>query len=77
MAETQMPLGDTEAQPTRRRSAPLMIAGLLTITIALAGLLGPDTVARLFDLPLGWLIVVAATAGGAFLLVKPDRKRVR
>lgn len=65
-----------EAEP-RRRSIPLMLAGLLTITIALAGLLGPDMVVRLFDLPLGWLLVVAATGAGALLLLKPDRKRVR
>lgn len=70
------PSGVTESEPQpRRRSVPLILAGLLTIAIALAGLLGPDVVVRLFELPLGWLLVVTATAAGALLLLKPDRKR--
>lgn len=71
--------GSVADDPPRRRarSIPLILAGLLTMTIAVAGLVGPDMVARLLDLPLGWLVVVTATAAGALLLLKPGRTRVR
>lgn len=75
---TVVPAGSGEVEPQgRRRSVPLMLAGLVTIVVALAGLLGPEAVVQLFDLPLGWLLVITATAAGALLLLKPDRKRNR
>ena len=67
---------DTAAQSSSRQgpSAPLFLAGLAALIVAIAALLGQDAVTALAEIQFRWVFVIAAVVVGAALLLGPSRK---
>jgi uncharacterized membrane protein YfcA len=67
---------DTAAQSSSRQgpSAPLFLAGLAALIVAIAALIGQDAVTALAEVQFRWVFVIAAVVVGAALLLGPSRK---
>ena len=67
---------DTAAQSSSRQgpSAPLFLAGLAALIVAIAALIGRDAVTALAEVQFRWVFVIAAVVVGAALLLGPSRK---
>ncbi|NIL86654.1 hypothetical protein RhoFasGS6_04061 [Rhodococcus fascians] len=67
---------DTAAQSSSRQgpSAPLLLAGLAALIVAIAALIGQDAVTALAEVQFRWVFVIAAVVVGAALLLGPSRK---
>ncbi|MBY4128602.1 hypothetical protein HQO83_09385 [Rhodococcus fascians] len=67
---------DTETQNSNRRepSALLLLAGLVTMVVSVAAIIGQDAIAALGDVQFRWVFVIAAVAVGLALLLGPSRK---
>ncbi|MBJ7322484.1 MAG: hypothetical protein JHC70_09100 [Rhodococcus sp.] len=67
---------DTAAQSSSRQgpSAPLFLAGLAALIVAIAALIGQDAVTALAEIQFRWVFVIAAVVVGAALLLGPSRK---
>ncbi|MBY4213201.1 hypothetical protein HQO42_21915 [Rhodococcus fascians] len=67
---------DTAAQSPSRQgpSAPLFLAGLAALIVAIAALIGQDAVTALAEVQFRWVFVIAAVVVGAALLLGPSRK---
>ncbi|GHP16186.1 hypothetical protein E4P29_20855 [Rhodococcus sp. 1R11] len=67
---------DTAAQSSSRKgpSAPLFLAGLAALIVAIAALIGQDAVTALAEVQFRWVFVIAAVVVGAALLLGPSRK---
>lgn len=67
---------DTAAQSSSRQgpSAPLFLAGLGALIVAIAALIGQDAVTALAEVQFRWVFVIAAVVVGAALLLGPSRK---
>ncbi|WP_032408014.1 hypothetical protein [Rhodococcoides fascians] len=66
---------DTAAQSSSRQgpSAPLFLAGLAALIVAIAALIGQDAVTALAEVQFRWVFVIAAVVVGAALLLGPSR----
>ena len=67
---------DSAAQSSSRQgpSAPLFLAGLAALIVAIAALIGQDAVTALAEVQFRWVFVIAAVVVGAALLLGPSRK---
>ena len=67
---------DTAAQSSSRPgpSAPLFLAGLAALIVAIAALIGQDAVTALAEVQFRWVFVIAAVVVGAALLLGPSSK---
>ena len=67
---------DTRERNSNRRgpSAVLLLAGLATMIVSVAALIGREAIVSLGDVQFRWVFVVAAVVVGFALLLGPSRK---
>ncbi|WP_415974090.1 hypothetical protein [Rhodococcus sp. 077-4] len=67
---------DTEAQNSNRRgpSALLFLAGLATMIVSIAAMIGQEAITALGDVQFRWVFVIVAVVVGFALLLGPSRK---
>lgn len=68
------PAGENRTSSRRGPSALLLLAGLATMVVSVAALIGQGTIAALGDVQFRWVFVVVAVVVGFALLLGPSKK---
>jgi hypothetical protein len=68
------PAGENRTSSRRGPSALLLLAGLATMVVAVAALIGQGAIAALGDVQFRWVFVVVAVVVGFALLLGPSKK---
>lgn len=68
------PSGENRTSSRRGPSALLLLAGLATMVVAVAALIGQGAIAALGDVQFRWVFVVVAVVVGFALLLGPSKK---